>query len=258
MSSRLRIITWNVNGLRAALRAGFLGWLERCGADIVCLQETKAFADDLAGVRWPAGYTLHLNPAEKPGYSGTALLTRRAPLAVATGLGRRLRDTEGRVLQADFGAFILVNVYTPNAQRELTRLDYRVQRWDPAFRRHVAALAETRPVVFCGDLNVAHTELDIARPRENRGNSGFTDEERASFARLLDAGFVDTFRVFESGGGHYSWWSNRPGVRARNIGWRIDYVCVSTALRPALRAATLHPDVKGSDHCPAAVELELD
>lgn len=252
----MKIISWNVNGVRAALRKGLLDFLEASDADVFCLQETKAHPGDVQHVKWPRGLELHWNSAQKKGYSGTAVLTRPRPLGVARGIGRAEHDREGRVLALEFPDFWLVNVYQPNSQRGLTRLDYRVGRWDPAFRSYLKRLqARGKPAVFCGDLNVAHREIDLANPKSNRRNAGFTDEERASFQRLLDSGFVDTFREFEKGPGHYTWWSQMGDCRARNIGWRVDYFVAAQTLRPALKRAWISPGVMGSDHCPVGVEL---
>lgn len=249
----MKLVSWNVNGLRACLEKGFADFVAASGADAICLQEVRAHATQVEA-RWP-GWTMHWNPALKPGYSGTAILTRRPPLHVFPGLGLADHDGEGRVLTAEYEDIFLVTVYTPNAQRELTRLGYRSEAWDPEFLRFVRRLEKTKPVVFCGDLNVSHREIDLANPGPNRGNAGFTDEERAGFDRLLAAGFIDTFREFEPGGGHYTWWSNRKGVREKNIGWRLDYFLVSEALRPRLKAAGILPHVMGSDHCPITLEL---
>jgi exodeoxyribonuclease-3 len=249
----MKLISWNVNGLRAALRKDFLDYLERESPDILCLQETKAGPDDVEQL-WPSAYTTYWNTAEKKGYSGTAIFTRTRPQRISTGIGERPHDREGRVLTAEYESFFLVNVYVPNAQRELTRLAYR-QRWDRAFLRYLGKLEATKPVVFCGDLNVAHTEIDLANPKANVRNHGFTVEERAGFGAFLKAGFLDTFREFEHGPGHYTWWSARPGIRTRNIGWRIDYFLISGALRPRLHRAFIQPHIQGSDHCPVGIEL---
>ncbi len=251
----MKLVSWNVNGIRAVLKKGFLEQLARFGADVVCLQETKARREQTADVAWPAAYHQFWLAAERNGYSGTAVFTREQPLNVSFGMGMRKHDREGRVINLEYADFHLVNVYTPNSQDELARLDYRVREWDAVFRRHVKALERTKPVIFCGDLNVAHREIDLARPQANTRNAGFTQEERDSFTKYLEAGFVDTFREFEKGGGHYSWWSYRARARARNIGWRIDYFCVSEALRSRLVGASILPDVMGSDHCPVALEL---
>jgi len=250
----VHLVSWNVNGIRACLRKGGGEWLAGCGADVICLQETRALPEQV-DLDLP-GYTAHWNPAQKPGYSGVAILTRGEPLLVRHGLGQPELDCEGRVLTVEFPDLFVVSCYTPNAQRELMRLDFRQNVWDPAFRAHVAALDALKPVVFCGDLNVSHREIDLANPKQNRRNAGFTDEERAGFDALLAAGFLDTFREFEPGGGHYTWWSNRKGVRERNIGWRIDYVLISRRLRPRLQQASIHPDVMGSDHCPVSIRLD--
>ncbi|MCP4571077.1 MAG: exodeoxyribonuclease III [bacterium] len=250
----MKIISWNVNGLRACLKKGFADFVAGCDADAICLQEVRARPEQV-DLDLP-GWTVHWNPALKRGYSGTAILTRTAPLAVYPGLGEDALDREGRVLTAEFDDLHLVTVYTPNAQRELTRLPYRCQEWDPSFLRFVRKLEKRKPVVFCGDLNVSHREIDLANPGPNRGNAGFTFEERAGFDAILKTGFVDTFREFEQGGGHYTWWSNRKGVRERNIGWRLDYFLISGILRPRLRAAGILADVLGSDHCPVTLELD--
>lgn len=249
----MKLVSWNVNGLRACLEKGFSAFVEQSGADVICLQEVRAQATQVE-TRWP-GWTMHWNPALRPGYSGTAILARRPPLAVFPGLGVAALDTEGRVLTAEFEDLFVVTVYTPNSHRELTRLGYRCEEWDPEFLRFVKRLEKCKPVVFCGDLNVSHREIDLANPAANRGNAGFTDGERGGFERILQAGFVDTFREFEAGGGHYTWWSARKGVREKNIGWRLDYFLISAGLRPRLRGAGILPGVMGSDHCPVTLEL---
>jgi exodeoxyribonuclease III len=250
----MKLISWNVNGLRAILRKNFLAYLEEEQPDLLCLQESRASPDEVEQL-WPACYTTYWHPAEKKGYSGTALFSRTRPLTVSRGLGAIRPDREGRVLTAEFADFLLVNVYVPNSQRELTRLAYR-QRWDRDFRRYLQELQARKPVVFCGDLNVAHTELDLANPKANVGNHGFTPQERAGFSALLRAGFLDTFRHFEKGGGHYTWWSQMTGARARNVGWRIDYFLISAALAPRLKSAFIRDRVLGSDHCPVGIELD--
>lgn len=251
----MKLISWNVNGLRAVLRKNFLDYLADENPDILCVQETKAGPNDVEQL-WPAGYTTYWNTAQKKGYSGTAIFTRTRPLAVTCGINCAEHDCEGRVLTAEYADFFLVNAYVPNSQRELTRLAYR-GRWDCDLLAYLKNLERTKPVIFCGDLNVAHTELDLANPAANVRNHGFTPEERAGFSALLQAGFIDTFREFEKGGGHYSWWSPMPGVRKRNIGWRIDYFLISAALRPRLKSAFIRKDVMGSDHCPVGIEIEL-
>jgi len=253
----LRLVSWNVNGIRSILQKGLLEFIEASHVDVLCLQEIKARPEQVT-VDWPAGYEAIWNPAEKAGYSGTAILTRRPPLSVSFGIGDESHDREGRVLTAEFPGYYLVNVYVPNSKRELTRLGYRVNDWSPAFLGYLKALEQKKPVLFCGDLNVAHQEIDLARPKQNTGTAGFTPEERRCFGDLVQSGFVDTFRHFESGGGHYSWWSYQSQARARNIGWRIDYFCASPALVPALQNAFIWPHVMGSDHCPVGVDLKSD
>jgi exodeoxyribonuclease III len=251
----MKLISWNVNGLRSVLRKNFLEYLAEEAPDILCLQETRAAPHEVEQL-WPADYTTYWNMAEKKGYSGTAIFTRTRPRRITTGLGLAAHDREGRVLTAEFDHFHLVNVYVPNSQRELTRLAYR-QRWDRDFLRYLKGLDRRKPVIFCGDLNVAHTEIDLANPKANAHNHGFTPEERAGFRAFVRAGFLDTFREFEKGGGHYTWWSVMHGARARNVGWRIDYFLISAALRPRLTGAFIRPQVLGSDHCPVGIEIEL-
>ena len=250
----MKLISWNVNGLRAVLRKNFLEYLDAEKADILCLQETKCTPDDVEQL-WPAHYSTHWNSAQKKGYSGTVIFSKARPLKVTTGIGHEAHDNEGRVVTAEFADFFLVNAYVPNSQRELTRLAYR-QQWDQDFLSYLKKLEKKKPVVFCGDFNVAHTEIDLTNPKTNIKNHGFTPEERAGFSAMLAAGFVDTFRDFEKGGGHYTWWSVMSNARVRNIGWRLDYFLVSAALRPRLKHAFIHPQVMGSDHCPVGIELE--
>lgn len=250
---RVKLISWNVNGLRAVLKKNFLEFLADEKPDVLCLQETKCTPDDVEQL-WPAHYTTYWNSAEKKGYSGTAIFTRARPVNVAKGMGIAEHDREGRVITAEFPEFFLVNVYTPNSKRELERLPYR-QEWDVAFLKFLKQLERTKPVIFCGDLNVAHTEIDLANPKANVRNHGFTIEERNGFTAFVKADFVDTFREFEKGGGHYSWWSPMAGARSRNVGWRIDYFLLSAALRPRLKRACILPHVMGSDHCPVGIDL---
>lgn len=249
----MKLISWNVNGLRAVLRKNFLDYLAQEDPDVLCLQETKASPDQVEQL-WPAAYTTFWNTAEKKGYSGTAIFTKTRPLHVTRGIGVKEHDLEGRVLTAEFADFFLVNVYVPNSQRELTRLPYR-QQWDRDFLGYLRKLDRKKPVIFCGDLNVAHTEIDLANPKANVRNHGFTPEERAGFEAMVRAGFLDTFREFEKGGGHYTWWSVMTGARARNVGWRIDYFLISERLRPRLQQAFIRAQVEGSDHCPVGIEL---
>jgi exodeoxyribonuclease-3 len=250
----MKLLSWNVNGLRAALRKNFLDFLAAEAPDVIALQETKCTAADLPA-EWH-GYEPFWNSAEKKGYSGTGILTRKSPLSVSCGIGVAEHDKEGRVITLEFEAFNLVNVYVPNSQRELARLEYR-QEWDRAFLAYLSGLQKQKPVVCCGDLNVAHQARDLARPKENVRTHGFTVEERAGFDGFLGAGFIDTFRAFVQEGGHYTWWSQMNRARERNIGWRIDYFLASTALQPALKRAWTLPEVTGSDHCPVGLELGL-
>jgi exodeoxyribonuclease-3 len=250
----MKLISWNVNGLRAILKKNFLSYLAEENPDILCLQETKAEPDQVE-VLWPSDYTTYWNCAAKKGYSGTVIFTKKRPQATTLGIGIAEHDAEGRVVTAEYPQFYLVNAYVPNSQRELTRLPYR-QRWDVDFLAYLKRLEQTKPVVVCGDLNVAHTEIDLANPKSNVRNHGFTVEERSGFSAMLSAGFIDTFRQFEPKGGHYTWWSPMAGARARNVGWRIDYFLISASLRPRLKGAFIRPQVMGSDHCPVGIELE--
>lgn len=250
----MKLVSWNVNGLRACVKKGFLDYFRQADADIFCIQETKVQENQIA-LELGEEYAAYWNHAIRKGYSGTAVFTRRKPLAVRYGLEED-REPEGRILTLEFDAFFLVNVYTPNARRDLSRLDYRLE-WEDRFRRYALELDARKPVVICGDLNVAHQEIDIKNARSNRGNSGFTDEEREKMTRLLEAGFIDTFRhLYPDRTDAYTWWSNMPGVRARNVGWRIDYFLISRRLLPALVDADIEPGVMGSDHCPVVLVLD--
>ena len=251
----MKLISWNVNGLRAVLKKNFLEYLDTEQPDILCLQESRCMPEEVEQL-WPATYTTYWNTAVRKGYSGTVIFTKRRPMEISTGIGITEHDREGRVITAEFPEFFLVNVYVPNSQRELTRLAYR-QQWDRDFLAFLKKLEKKKPVVFCGDLNVAHTEIDLANPKANVKNHGFTPQERAGFSAAIKAGFVDAFREFEKGGGHYTWWSPMAGARARNVGWRIDYFLLSAALRPHLNAAFIRPAVLGSDHCPVGIELAV-
>jgi exodeoxyribonuclease-3 len=265
----MKIYSWNVNGIRAVLKKQlFLPFLEKHRPDILCLQETKAERGQIE-IDLP-DYHEYWNSATKKGYSGTAIFTKIEPLHVINGFPPQFaqrfkfadelqRDAadEGRVITAEFEKFFVVTVYTPNAKDDLSRLKLRFEHWDPAFLAYCKQLEKQKPVIFCGDLNVAHTELDLAHPKANRGKKGFTDEERQGFQNFLDAGFIDTFRLFTQGGGHYTWWSPFSNARARNVGWRIDYILVSASLRPAIKRAEIHPDVMGSDHCPVSITLDI-
>ena len=249
----MKFISWNVNGLRACMQKGFLDFFREADADVFCLQETK-LQEGQHDLELP-GYYQDWNYAEKKGYSGTALFSKKEPLRVTYGIGVEKHDREGRVITAEFEELYVVTVYTPNSQRELARLDYRME-WEADFRNYVKGLAEKKPVVFCGDLNVAHREIDLKNPKTNRRNAGFTDEERACFTQVLESGFIDTFRYFYPElEGVYSWWSYMFLARAKNAGWRIDYFVVSEDLKERLEDAKIHTQVLGSDHCP--VELTL-
>ena len=254
----MKLISWNVNGIRAAIGKGLADFAIEHQPDILCLQETKAHPGQVtlpSGLSESDGWHIFWNSAEKKGYSGTAVFSREAPLNVIDGIGAVEHDSEGRVITVEYPDFYLVNVYTPNAQNELRRLPYRMQ-WDIAFLNWMNQLQKQKPVIFCGDLNVAHKEIDLARPSANRRNPGFSDEERAGFDNIVDAGFIDTFRHFHPDQpDHYSWWSYRANARANNVGWRIDYFGVSQAFLPSAKSAAIHSSVMGSDHCP--VELIL-
>jgi len=265
----MKIYSWNVNGIRAVLKKNvFHPFLKEHDPDILCLQETKAERGQIE-IDLP-GYHEYWNSAVKKGYSGTAIFAKQQPLNVINGFPdefakrfkfadelQRDAGEEGRVITAEFEKFHVVTVYTPNAKDDLSRLPLRHKHWDPAFLAYCKQLEQKKPVIFCGDLNVAHTELDLANPKPNRGKKGFTDEEREGFQNFLNAGFIDTFRLFTQGGGHYSWWSNFANARARNVGWRIDYFLVSQALGPKVKAAEIHQKVMGSDHCPVSITLDL-
>ena len=247
----MKLISWNVNGLRACVQKGFLDFFAAADADIFCIQESKLQEGQ---IDLPIeGYHQYWNYAKKKGYSGTAIFTKQEPLSVAYGIGIEEHDQEGRVITLEFEEFYMVTVYTPNSQNELARLPYRMQ-WEDAFLAYLKKLEEKKPVIFCGDLNVAHKEIDLNNPKTNRKNAGFTDEEREKFSVLLENGFIDTFRYFyPDQDGIYSWWSYRFRAREKNAGWRIDYFCVSEVLKERLQGAKIHTDVFGSDHCP--VEL---
>ena len=248
-----KMISWNVNGIRACLDKGFLEYAKSTDADVFCIQESKMQAGQ-AVIDLP-GYHQYWNYAEKKGYSGVAMFTKEEPISVTYGLGIEEHDHEGRVITAEFEDYYVITCYTPNSQDGLKRLDYRMT-WDDAFRAYLKKLEEKKPVVFCGDLNVAHKEIDLKNPKTKRKNAGFTDEERGKFTELLEAGFVDTYRYFyPDKEGIYSWWSYRFSARAKNAGWRIDYFCVSEALKDRLVSADIHTDIFGSDHCPVEVVI---
>lgn len=267
--TKIKLYSWNVNGIRAVLRKDtFLPFIDQHQPDILCLQETKA-EQSQAEIDLPE-YEEYWNSAEKKGYSGTAIFSRSKPLAVTNGFtddinGRykfidaATRDAaaEGRVITAEYDKFYVVTVYTPNAKDDLSRIPLRHEHWDPAFLEYCKALEQKKPVIFCGDLNVAHTPDDLARPKENVGKKGFTNEERAGFDNFIAAGFIDTLRLFHSGPGHYTWWTHWANARARNVGWRIDYILVSSKLKKNIKAAAIHANVMGSDHCPVSITLEV-
>ena len=250
----MKLISWNVNGLRACVQKGFLDIFKELNADMFCIQESKLQEGQISLEL--EGYHQYWNYAIKKGYSGTAIFTRREPMSVAYGIGIEEHDQEGRVITLEFAELYLVTFYTPNSQSELARLDYRMQ-WEDAFLSYLKGLEEKKPIVFCGDLNVAHKEIDLKNPKTNQKNAGFTDEERGKFSTLLGQGFIDTYRYFyPDQEGIYSWWSYRFQARKKNAGWRIDYFCVSESLKEKLVDAKIHTEIMGSDHCP--VELDID
>ena len=264
----MKLYSWNVNGIRAVMRKGdFQRFIEVHSPDILCLQETKASRDQVE-VDLPQ-YDEYWSSAERKGYSGTAIFTKHAPLHVIEGLPEDIAkqyeltdgygDTlrEGRIITLEFEPFFVSTVYTPNAKDDLSRIPLR-EHWDPAYLAFMKQLERTKPVIYCGDFNVAHTEDDIARPKENEGMKGFTKEERAGFDAMVNAGFVDTFRMFTEGNGHYTWWSHWAAARERNVGWRIDYIMVSRTIASLVTRAHIHDDVYGSDHCPVSIDLSVD
>lgn len=250
----MKLISWNVNGLRACMEKGFMGFFNQVDADVFCIQESKLQAGQIE-LDLP-GYYQYWNYAEKKGYSGTALFCKEEPLGVTYGIGIEEHDKEGRVITAEFADFYVVTVYTPNSKRELERLSYRME-WEAAFLAYLKGLEQKKPVIFCGDLNVAHKEIDLKNPKSNHHNAGFTDEERACFDTLLENGFVDTFRYFyPDREGIYSWWSYMFKAREKNAGWRIDYFVVSESLKDRLSGAAIHTEVMGSDHCPVELTIQ--
>lgn len=249
-----KLISWNANGLRACVGKGFMDYMKEADADIFCIQESKLQEGQIE-LELP-GYHQYWNYAEKKGYSGTALFSKEEPICVAYGLGLEEHDREGRVITAEFPGYYVVTCYTPNSQEGLARLSYRME-WEDAFRNYLIRLDQAKPVIFCGDLNVAHQEIDLKNPKTNRKNAGFTDEERGKFTQLLSAGFLDTFRYFYPDQKDvYSWWSYRFSARAKNAGWRIDYFCVSERLKDKLLGAAIHTEIMGSDHCPVELCIE--
>jgi exodeoxyribonuclease III len=265
----MKLYSWNVNGIRAVINKGaFTKFMSEHDPDILCLQETKANRDQVE-IDLP-NYHEYWNSAIKKGYSGTALFSKTKPLQVVNGFPNELisryhvpgdvygnPNDEGRVIAAEFEKFWVLTVYTPNSKGDLSRLDLRHKHWDKAFLAYAKELEKTKPVLFCGDLNVAHTEDDLANPKPNVGKHGFTDEEREGFQNFVDAGFIDTFRLFKDGNGYYTWWTHWANARAQNVGWRIDYWLASNTLRSLIKNATIHADVLGSDHCPVSIELSI-
>ncbi len=251
----MKLISWNVNGLRACVGKGFMDFFKEADADIFCLQETKLQEGQIK--LETEGYHQYWNYAEKKGYSGTAIFSKMEPLNVTYGIDMEEHDKEGRVITLEFDDFYMVTVYTPNSQNELARLDYRM-KWEDDFRAYLKFLDEKKPVIMCGDLNVAHKEIDLKNPATNRKNAGFTDEERSKFTEFLESGFIDSYRFFyPDTTGVYSWWSYRFNARANNAGWRIDYFCVSERLKDKLQGAHIHTDITGSDHCPVELTIGL-
>lgn len=269
MTKDLTLISWNVNGIRSVVRKGvFQPFIDQYHPDILCLQETKALQGQ-AEIDLPE-YEEYWNSAEKKGYSGTAIFTKHIPISIANGFPKdiakrydlvdgedRNSESEGRIIAAEYEKFYVVTVYTPNSKEDLSRLDLRHKHWDPAFLAYMKELEKKRPVLFCGDLNVAHGPDDLAQPEKNEGKHGYTVEEREGVTRMIEAGFVDTFRIFHQGNGHYSWWSHWANARARNIGWRLDYWFASTSLKPAIKDSFILPKVVGSDHSPVGLNLTL-
>jgi len=249
----MKLISWNVNGIRSALTKGFEAFVKKYNPDILCLQETKTPGQ--AVLLALDGYEIFWNHAQKTGYSGTAILSKVKPLSVTNGMGMAKHDNEGRMITVEYKDFYLVNVYVPNSKRGLERLPYRHKEWDVDFLKYLKGLEKKKPVIFCGDLNVAHQEIDLSNPKANVKNHGFTPQEREGFDNFVKAGFVDTFRVFHTEGQRYTWWSPMGGCRQKNIGWRIDYFLVSAALKGRLKSAGILPEVMGSDHCPVVVEF---
>ena len=251
----MRLLSWNVNGIRSILKKGFLNFLKKENPDILCLQETRS-EEEASGLS-VNGYRQYWNVCDgNRGYSGTAILVKEKPLQVSPDMGIKKHDGEGRVLTAEYEKFFLVNVYTPNSKRDLSRLNYR-EEWDLDFYKFLKKWEAKKPVIFCGDLNVAHKERDLTHSQANHRNHVFTDEERAGFDRFVKNGFIDTFREFTEEDGHYTWWSQFANCRARNIGWRIDYFCISSSLKPYLKDAFILPEVMGSDHCPVGIEIDF-
>ncbi len=251
----MKIISWNVNGIRAVLKKGFLDFIKKENPDIICIQETKAHPEqvDLILEEYPYQYW---NSAVKKGYSGTAIFSKIEPINVDNDLKIEKHDQEGRIICFELENYYLVTVYTPNSKRDLSRLNYRHKEWDVDFLKYLKKLESKKPVIFCGDLNVAHKEMDLKNPKTNKRNAGFTEEERKGFDNYIKSGFIDTFRIFNKEPGHYTWWSYMFNARAKNIGWRIDYFCVSTEIKSKIQKAIILPEVMGSDHAPILIEVD--
>ena len=251
----MKIISWNVNGIRAVLKKGFLDFIKKENPDIICIQETKAHPEqvDLILEEYPYQYW---NSAVKKGYSGTAIFSKIEPINVNNDLKIEKHDQEGRIICFELENYYLVTVYTPNSKRDLSRLNYRHKEWDVDFLKYLKKLESKKPVIFCGDLNVAHKEIDLKNPKTNRRNAGFTEEERKGFDNYIKSGFIDTFRIFNKESGHYTWWSYMFNARAKNVGWRIDYFCVSTEIQRKVKKAIILPEVMGSDHAPILIEVD--
>ena len=250
----MKYISWNVNGIRACIKKGFLDFIQDEDPDIICIQETKAYESQVE-LNLP-NYNHYWNSANKAGYSGTLTLSKKKPINIYNGLGIEKHDQEGRVIALEFENHYIVNVYTPNSKRDLSRLNYRSNEWNEDFLFHMQELEKEKPVIFCGDLNVAHKEIDLKNPKTNRFNPGFTDEERSGFSNIVNSDFIDTFREFNKDGGHYTWWSYMFQARAKDIGWRIDYFCISKVLKENLKDSYILKDVLGSDHAPIVMEFK--
>lgn len=251
----MKLVSWNVNGIRACLKKDFMTFFDHINADLFCIQETKAHSSQVEIIT--PNHLQFWNSAEKKGYSGTLILAKNQPINSINGLGIEKHDTEGRVITLEYETFYLVTVYTPNSKRDLSRLGYRENEWDIDFLSYVKELEKTKPVIFCGDLNVAHKEIDLKNPKSNERNAGFTNEERTGFDNIVSSKFIDTFRKFNQEGDNYTWWSYMRESRARNIGWRIDYFCISSSLENKLISADIHENILGSDHCPVSIEIDI-
>ena len=252
----MKIISWNVNGIRAVIKKGFYDFINKEQPDVFCIQETKAQPNQVT-LELPDYPYIYWNSAERKGYSGTLIASKFEPISIENGIGISELDTEGRVITCEYESFFLVTIYVPNAGRDLARLEYRHKQWDPELLKYLKILEENKPVIFCGDMNVAHKEIDLANPKTNKNNAGFTPKEREGFDNIVEAGFIDTFREFNQDGGHYTWWSYMGRAREKNIGWRIDYFCISPELKENMNNSYILPDIMGSDHCPIVLDIEV-